>query len=83
MNHVQPTNAFQDVGDVPIINKVETESEILLKRVVELSWKLLEQKITDDERKQLNLDLESSLAARQAYFDVMQIHLDITMKLGI
>lgn len=83
MNHVQPTNAFQAVGDVPIINKVETESEILLKRVVELSWKLLEQKITDDERKQLNLDLESSLAARQAYFDVMQIHLDITMKLGI
>ena len=53
-----------------------------LQIVRELSWKMLDGCLKEEEAQQLDLLLLSSEAARRAYVEVVQMHVDLLAKFG-
>ena len=50
--------------------------------VQELSWKMLDECIDEEEAEQLDLLLLHSEAARRAYVEIVQLHVDLLDKFG-
>lgn len=76
MAHESNPGSSNEMGSIP-----PRRDSVVVERVAELTWALLDEQITADEMRLLDNLLLSGDDARRTYLDCVQLHTDLTFEL--